>query len=142
MEMIVTLIRLVYHDATLVRLELEVADAVLLDVLHHIGKHRFDEVCTCITVIAVLGSQAFTDIPNKVSEVEGGKSLLQSDEGRLFALKPYILHCTQLGSTPKVCGNTGGGVSPRFELSAQEIVLSAEGATEGIFAHANIPRLG
>ena len=41
-----------------------------------------------------------------------------------------------------MCGNTGGGVSPRFELSAQEIVLSAEGATEGIFAHANIPRLG
>ena len=35
MEMIVTLIRLVYHDATLVRLELENTDAILLDVLHH-----------------------------------------------------------------------------------------------------------
>ena len=27
----------VYHDATLVGLELEVADAVLLDILHHIS---------------------------------------------------------------------------------------------------------
>ena len=35
MEMIVTLIRLVYHDATLVRLELKNTDAILLDVLHH-----------------------------------------------------------------------------------------------------------
>ena len=77
--MVVIFIRLVYHDATLVRLELEVADAVLLDVLHHIGKHRLDEVCTCITVIAVLGTQAFTDIPNKVAEIEGGKSLFQPD---------------------------------------------------------------
>ena len=67
MEMIVTLIRLVYHDATLVRLELEITDTVLLDVLHHIGKHRLDEVCTCITVIAGLGTQTFTYIPNKVS---------------------------------------------------------------------------
>ena len=42
--MVVIFIRLVYHDATLVRLELEVTDAILLDVLHHIGEHRFDEV--------------------------------------------------------------------------------------------------
>ena len=35
-EMVVIFIWLVYHDATLVRLKLEVADAVLLDVLHHI----------------------------------------------------------------------------------------------------------
>lgn len=72
MGMIVTLIRLVYHDATLVRLELEITDAILLDILHHIGKHRLDEVSPCITVVAILGTQAFTDIPNKVPEVEGG----------------------------------------------------------------------
>ena len=65
--MVVIFIRFVYHDATLVRLELEVADAVLLDVLHHIGKHRLDEVCPCITIVAVPGTQSFTDIPNKVS---------------------------------------------------------------------------
>jgi len=35
--MVVIFIRLVYHDATLVRLELEITDAVLLNVLHHIG---------------------------------------------------------------------------------------------------------
>ena len=56
-EMVVIFIRLVYHDATLVWLELEVADAVLLDVLHHIGKHRLDEICACIPIIAVLGTQ-------------------------------------------------------------------------------------
>ena len=66
--MVVIFIRFVYHDATLVRLELEVADTVLLDVLHHIGEHRFDEVCPCITVIAVLGTQAFTYICNVGSQ--------------------------------------------------------------------------
>ena len=42
--MVVIFIRLVYHDATLVRLELEVTDAVLLNVLHHIGKHRHTRI--------------------------------------------------------------------------------------------------
>ena len=79
METEVIFIWLVYHDTTFAGLELEVADAVLLDVLHHIGKHRFDEVCPCITILAVLGTQTFTDIPNKVAEIEGGKSLFQSD---------------------------------------------------------------
>ena len=60
--MVVIFIRLVYHDAPLVRLELEVTDAILLDVLHHIRKHRLDEVCTCIAVVAILGTQAFTEI--------------------------------------------------------------------------------
>ena len=77
--MVVIFIRLVYHDAPLVRLELEITDAILLDVLHHIGEHRLDEVCPCITIVAVLGTQTFTDIPNKVAEIEGGKSLFQPD---------------------------------------------------------------
>ena len=37
--MVVIFIRLVYHDATLVRLELEVTDTILLDVLHHSEGH-------------------------------------------------------------------------------------------------------
>ena len=53
--MIVAFVRLVYHDVPSIRLELEVADAILLDVLHHIGKHCLDEVCACITVVAILG---------------------------------------------------------------------------------------
>jgi hypothetical protein len=56
--MVVIFIRLVYHDASLVGLELEVADAVLLDALHHIGKHRLDEVCPSIAIVAILGTQA------------------------------------------------------------------------------------
>ena len=70
METEVIFVRFVYHDATLIGLELEVTDAVLLNVLHHIRKHRLDEVCTCIAVVAILGTQAFTDIPNKVPEVK------------------------------------------------------------------------
>lgn len=39
MEVIVTLVRLVYHDASSIGLELEVADAVKFYILHHVGKH-------------------------------------------------------------------------------------------------------
>ena len=46
MEVIVTLVRLVYHDISSIWLELEVAYAVLLDVSHHIWEHELDEVCT------------------------------------------------------------------------------------------------
>ena len=45
MEVIVTLVRLVYHDVPHIRLKLEVADAALLDVSHHIWEHALDEVC-------------------------------------------------------------------------------------------------
>ena len=93
--MVVIFIRLVYHDAPLVRLELEVTDAILLDVLHHIRKHRLDEVCTYIAIVTILGTQTFTDIPNKVAEIEGGKSLFQPDRdwriGIFFRPMPYFL---------------------------------------------------
>ena len=36
MEVIVTFVRLIYHDAASIGLELEVADTVLLDVSHYI----------------------------------------------------------------------------------------------------------
>ena len=38
--MIVTLIRLVYHDAASIRLKLEVADAVKFYVFHYVRKHN------------------------------------------------------------------------------------------------------
>ena len=41
--MIVTLVRLVYHDAASIGQELEVADAVKFYVLHYVGKHPFDK---------------------------------------------------------------------------------------------------
>ena len=44
METEVIFVKFVYHDATLIGLELEVTDAVLLNVLHHIRKHRLDEL--------------------------------------------------------------------------------------------------
>ena len=43
MELIVTLVRLVYHDIPYIWLKLEITDAVLLDVSHHIGEHALDE---------------------------------------------------------------------------------------------------
>ena len=57
MEVIVPLVWLVYHDVPHIGLELEVADAVLLDVSHHIGEHTLDEVCTdtsCVVFLAVV----------------------------------------------------------------------------------------
>lgn len=66
MEVIVTLVRLVYHDAASIRLKLEVADAVLLDVSHHIGEHTLDEVCTDTSRIVFLAAQPLGYIPNKM----------------------------------------------------------------------------
>ena len=43
MEVIVTLVRLVYHDAASIWLKLEVADAVKSYVSHHVWKHPLDE---------------------------------------------------------------------------------------------------
>lgn len=39
MEVIVTLVRLIYHDASCIRLKLEIADAVKFYVSHHVWKH-------------------------------------------------------------------------------------------------------
>jgi len=43
MEMIVTLIRLVYHDAASIRLKLEIADAVKFYVFHYVREHTLNE---------------------------------------------------------------------------------------------------
>ena len=64
--MIVTLIRLVYHDAASIRLKLEIADAVLLDVSHHVREHTLDEVCTDTSRIVFLAAQSLGYIPDEV----------------------------------------------------------------------------
>ena len=79
MEMIVTLIRLVYHDAASIGLELEVADAVLLDVSHHIWEHTLDEVSTDASRIVFLAAQSLGYVPDKVPQVKSGKGGLQPD---------------------------------------------------------------
>ena len=66
MEVIVALIRLVYHDVPHIRLKLEVADAVLLDVSHHIWEHTLDEVSTDTSRIVFLAAQSLGYIPDKV----------------------------------------------------------------------------
>lgn len=66
MEVIVTLVRLVYHDISSIWLELEVAYAVLLDVSHHIGEHALDEVCTDTSRIVFLAALSLGYIPDKV----------------------------------------------------------------------------
>ena len=43
MEVIVTLVRLVYYDAASIRLKLEVADAVKFYVFHYVRKHTLNE---------------------------------------------------------------------------------------------------
>ena len=82
MEVIVTLVRLVYHDVSCIRLEFEVADAVLLDVSQHIGEHTLDEVGTDTSRIVFLAAQPLGYVPNKVPKVKGGKSGLQPDGDR------------------------------------------------------------
>ncbi len=66
MEVIVTIVRLIYHDVSCIRLELEVADAILLDVSHHIREHTLDEVSTDTSRIIFLAAQSLGYIPDKV----------------------------------------------------------------------------
>ena len=46
MEVIVTLVWLIYHVAASIGPKLEVTDAVLLNISHYIGGHTIDEVGT------------------------------------------------------------------------------------------------
>lgn len=65
-EMVVIFIRLVYYDISCIRLELEIADAVLLDVSHHIWEHTLDEVSTDTSRIVFLAAQSLGYVPDKV----------------------------------------------------------------------------
>ena len=64
--MIVTLIRLVYHDAASIGLELEVADAVKFYVFHYVWKHPLDEDGAYFARIVFLAAQSLGYIPDKV----------------------------------------------------------------------------
>ena len=79
MEVIVALVRLVYHDASSIGLELEIADAVKFYVLHHVGKHPFDKHGAYFARVVFLAAQPLGYVPDKVPQVKGGKSGLQPD---------------------------------------------------------------
>ena len=66
MEVIVTLVWLVYHDAASIRLKLEIADAVKFYVSHHVWEHTLDEVCTDTSRIVFLAAQPLGYVPDKV----------------------------------------------------------------------------
>ena len=85
MEVIVTLVRLVYHDASSIGLELEVTDAVKFYVLHHVGKHPFDKHGAYFTRIVFLAPQPLGYVPDKVPQVKGGKGGLQPDGYRYMS---------------------------------------------------------
>ena len=67
MEAIVALVWLVYHNAASIGLELEVADAVLLNISHHIGEHTLDKVGTDTSRIVFLAAQPLGYVPDEVT---------------------------------------------------------------------------
>ena len=66
MEVIVALVRLVYHDTASIGLELEIADAVKFYVFHHIWKYTLNEVGTDTSRIVFLAAQSLGYILDKV----------------------------------------------------------------------------
>ena len=66
MEMIVTLIRLVYHDAASISLKLEVAYAVKFYVSHYVWKHPLDEDGAYFARVVFLAAQSLGYVPDKV----------------------------------------------------------------------------
>ena len=66
MEVIVTIVRLIYHDVSCIRLELEIADAVKFYVSHHVWKHPLDKDGAYFARVVFLAAQSFGYIPDKV----------------------------------------------------------------------------
>ena len=66
MEMIVTLIWLVYHDVPHIRLKLEIADAIKFNVFHYVWKHPLDKDGAYFARVVFLAAQSFGYIPDKV----------------------------------------------------------------------------
>ena len=104
MEVIVTLVRLVYHDAASIGLELEVADAVKFYVLHHVGKHPFDKHGAYFARVVFLAAQPLGYVPDKVPQVKCGESGLQSDGYRIMppVIGPLLDVFTELFQYPIV----------------------------------------
>ncbi len=63
MEVIITLVRLVYHDAASIRLKLEIADAVKFYVSHHVWKHPLDEDGAYFACVVFLAAQSLGYVP-------------------------------------------------------------------------------
>ena len=66
MEVIVALVRLIYHDTSSIGLELEIAYAVKFYVLHHVGKHPFDKDGAYFARVVFLAAQPLGYVPDKV----------------------------------------------------------------------------
>ena len=66
MEVIVTLVRLVYYDISCIGLELEVAYAVQFYVSHHVWKHPLDEDGAYFARVVFLAAQPLGYVPDKV----------------------------------------------------------------------------
>ena len=66
MEVIVILVRLVYHDISCIWLKLEVADAVKFYVFHYVRKHTLNEDGAYFARIVFLAAQSLGYIPDKV----------------------------------------------------------------------------
>ena len=66
MEVIVTLVRLVYHDVACIWLKLEVADAVKFYVFHYVRKHTLNEDGAYFARVVFLAAQSLSYIPDKV----------------------------------------------------------------------------
>ena len=66
MEVIVTIVRLIYHDVSCIRLELEVADAVKFYVFHYVRKHTLNEDGAYFARVVFLAAQSLSYIPDKV----------------------------------------------------------------------------
>ena len=66
MEVIVILVRLVYHDISCIWLKLEIADAVKFYVSHHVWKHPLDEDGAYFARVVFLAAQSLGYVPDKV----------------------------------------------------------------------------
>ena len=67
MEVIVTLVRLVYHDVPHIRLKLEIADAIKFNVYHYVWKHPLNEDGAYFDRVVFLAAQPLGYIPDKVT---------------------------------------------------------------------------
>ena len=106
METIVTLVRLVYHDVPSIGLELEVADAVLLDVSHHIGEHTLDEVGTDTSRIVFLAAQSLGYIHVVVAVLllllVGARSMMKMTGSLPIVAHRWLIQCASLNHAAEV----------------------------------------
>ena len=67
MEMIVTLVRLIYQDVPSIGLKFEIANAVKFDVSHYVWKHPLNEDGAYFARVVFLAAQPLGYIPDKVT---------------------------------------------------------------------------